>query len=133
MKKSILLPLCIIAIICSLAASSCSKRGINGDLDGQWRILTIEELATGTVTEPQNLFINLYLHTVNLTNGPVARVGNMTYSGKQLTLEFPYNTDNTSLNAWGIYNWQTTFTVEHLTGSSLVIASDAARITMSKF
>ncbi|MCI9608498.1 MAG: lipocalin family protein [Muribaculaceae bacterium] len=133
MKKIMknILPLLLIAL--AGIAVSCNKGGINGDLDGQWRIETIELLADGTVSEPQGRFINMYLHTVNLTTGPVIVAGNMTYSGKELTFEFPYNQDNTSLNDWGIYNWQTTFSVEHLTGKSLVIASDAARITLSKF
>lgn len=123
----------IAAIIFIATAMSCQKRNINGDLDGQWRIISIENLQEGTTTEPQGLFICFNLHTVNLTKGPVIFAGNMVHDGNRIALEFPYNTDNVSLNEWGIYSWQTTFEITHLSGSDLTLRSDTALICLRKF
>lgn len=121
------------ALIITLALPSCRKGGINGDLDGQWRVITVENLADGTVSEPYNHFYCLYLHTANLTNPGVAATANMEYDrhDHRLTLEFPYGVGK--LAPWGIYDITTTFTVEHLNHHTLVIASDKARVTMKKF
>ncbi|MDE6461058.1 MAG: lipocalin-like domain-containing protein [Paramuribaculum sp.] len=116
-----------------LPVSSCRKGGINGDLDGQWRVITIENFVNGVTTEPQNIFYCFYLHTVNLTEPSVTAAGNMTYSGTTLTLEFPFNHDDVSLSRWGIYTSETTFKIEHLTSSHLIMASSWARITLRKF
>ena len=97
------------ALIVTFAISSCRKGGINDDLDGQWRVIAVEHLADGTVSEPYNHFYCLYLHTANLTNPGVAATANMTY------------------------DITTTFTIEHLNSHSLVIASDKAKVTMKKF
>lgn len=121
------------ALIITFAISSCRKGGINGDLDGQWRVIAVEHLADGTVSEPYNHFYCLYLHTANLTNPGVAATANMTYDrkGRRLTLEFPDGAEH--LAPWGIYDITTTFTIEHLNSHSLVIVSDKARVTMKKF
>lgn len=121
-------------IVLPVLCAGCRKGGINGDLDGQWRIINIEKLPGNVATHPENRFINLYLHTVNLTVGGVAAAGNMTYSGDRLTLEFPYHKDNEAfLNPWGIYSWQTTFTIRSLSSRNLVLSSDSAVITLKKF
>lgn len=54
------------AILIIISATSCRKGGINGDLDGQWRVITVENLDDNTVSEPYTLFYCLYLHTANL-------------------------------------------------------------------
>ncbi len=113
--------------------TGCRKGGINGDLDGQWRIITIENLATGEITEPTNLFYCIYLHTVNLTSPSVAATANMTYSGKTLKLDFPTFKDPAPLNKWGIYSTETIFNVERLNSTHLTLASESARIILRKF
>lgn len=113
--------------------TGCRKIGINGDLDGQWRIITIENLETKEISEPTNLFYCIYLHTVNLTSPSVAATANMTYSGKTLKLEFPTIQDATRLNKWGIYSTETIFNIERLNSSHLTLASEKARITLRKF
>lgn len=111
----------------------CRKIGINGDLDGQWRVLSIENTESGETLQPDNVFYCMYLHTVNLTGGSVGATGNMTYTGSMLTFEFPAVESVDVLKRWGIYSIRTEFEVERLTGSHLVIKSDAARITLAKF
>ena len=121
------------AILIIISATSCRKGGINGDLDGQWRVITVENLDDNTVSEPYNLFYCLHLHTANLTNPGVKATANMTYdkTDRRLTLEFPYGTDQ--LAPWGIYASPTIFKIEHLNHQTLVVTSDKARITMKKF
>lgn len=119
-------------ILMVVLVSGCRKIGINGDLDGQWRVLSIENTATGEYTEPTNLFYCLYLHTVNLTGSGTA-AGNMTYIGNILTLEFPVVENVSVLHKWGIYSIRTEFRVERLTSSHMVLVSDQARLTLQKF
>ena len=137
MKYNITRIVASVAIVLILATlASCRKGGINGDLDGQWRVLTVEDLSTGTVTEPTNIFYCFYLHTVNLSNPGVAATGIMTYSGTSLTLEFPYfpaNYTEGTLSSWGIYTTETNFKIERLNSNHLTIASTRSRITMRKF
>ena len=123
----------IIFAVTLLGATSCRKGGINGDLDGQWRVITIENYVNGDITEPQNVFYCFYLHTVNLTAPSVVAAGKMTYSGNSLSLECPYNNDNISLSRWGIFTSETIFKIERLNSSHLIIESGWARITMRKF
>ncbi len=114
-----------------LGMGACRKGGINDDLDGQWQIMEVENLSTGEVRGPMQLYYCLYLHTVNLTgNGIIA--GNMTYEGDRLTLEFPINTP-AQLAPWFIYEKNTTFRVESLSGSRLVLLSDRVRISFRKY
>lgn len=134
MKQTIKHFILIATVILTVSLlTGCRKGGINGDLDGQWRIITIENLATGEISEPTNLFYCIYLHTVNLSSPSVAATANMTYSGKTLKLDFPTVKDAASLNKWGIYSTETTFNIERLDSSHLTLASENARITLRKF
>lgn len=129
--KKLFLLFILLAAVTSL--SSCRKGGINGDLDGQWRIVSIENLSTHEVSEPKNLFYCFYLHTVNLTTGSVAATGIMNYSGKSLKLEFPYHHEPSRLNPWGIYTQEVDFTVEHLSSTHLTLVSSTSKILLKKF
>lgn len=127
---SMLIALAVMAVIV-LGATSCRKGGINGDLDGQWQIMEVENLATGETTGQQRLYYCLYLHTVNLT-GSGMTTGNMTYEGDRLTLEFPISTVD-QLSRWYIYEKTTIFRVEALSGSHMVLVSDRVRISFRKY
>lgn len=124
----------LMAVMLMATVASCRKGGINGDLDGQWQVMSIEAVETGAVTEPARLYYNLYLHTVNLTRGTVAHSGNMTYDekGRQLTLEFP-SSNVADLAPWGIYSRSTTFSVEQLDSESMVLLSAHSRIIFRKY
>ena len=136
MKTTIIIPIHRLLVAISIMAflafmPGCRKGGINGDLDGQWQVMEVENLSTEQVTGPQQLYYCLYLHTVNLTGvGMVA--GNMTYEGDRLTLEFPI-TSVAQLSQWYIYDQTTTLKVESLSGSHMVLLSDKVRITFRKY
>lgn len=121
----------LLCALITLGMASCRKGSINGDLDGQWQIMEMEDLVTGETTPQQQLYYCLYLHTVNLT-GAGLKPGNMTYEGKHLILEFPL-TPVSQLKPWGIYASPTDFEIEHLTSSRLVMKSDRVRIHFRKY
>lgn len=124
-----------LAFIALMFLGGCRKGGINGDLDGMWQILTVEQISEGSVTnvKDQQLFYCLYLHTANLTKvGGVAATANMTYSGDKLTLEFPSSSVET-LTTWFIYTNTVVFTIDHLTDNDLVMHSDRVKLTFRKY
>lgn len=85
MKK--LLYLIAILSILGIVGSGCRVRPINGDLDAQWQLMTVET-PHGTVN-PQATYYAFYRHIANLRpSGPTA---NLTYNEntKGLTLDFP--------------------------------------------
>lgn len=124
----------IIALIITLGAgvTACVNGSKNHDLDGQWQIMTIE-FADGTSESPARMYYCIYLHTVNVTS-PVLdpQTANMTYSGDDLILSFPYYEEGMLL-PWGMDSAETHFKVRYLTPSKLIIESDYATITMRKF
>lgn len=122
-------------VILATTLTGCRKGSINGDLDGMWQILTIESLADGVTEDIKDsqLYYCLYLHTANLTKrGGVMFTANMTYEGDRLTLDFPTATPG-ALTEWGIDGNTVTFTIEHLTGSDLVMLSGDLRLTFRKY
>ncbi len=122
-------------ILLATTLTGCRKGSINGDLDGMWQILTIENLADGTTEDIKDsqLYYCLYLHTANLTKrGGVMFTANMTYEGDKLTPDFPTARPG-ALTEWGIKGTSVTFTIEHLTGSDLVMCSSDHRLTFRKY
>lgn len=133
--KPIRLVVATLAFVAVILLTGCRKGGINGDLDGMWQILTVEQLSDGTTTnvKDRQLYYCLYLHTANLTKvGGVAETANMTYDGDKLTLEFPSSSVE-SLKPWFIYANTVVFTIDHLTRNDLVMHSDRVKLTFRKY
>ncbi len=61
--------------------AGCGKASHNGHVDGNWEIMSIENRQDGTVTVPDQHFIALYLHVVNLFPNGIS--GNMHYSKQE--------------------------------------------------
>lgn len=101
--KTRLLNLLLITLA-ALAASSCRELSQDGDLAGQWQILTIEH-PDGTVTNPEgHNYYCFYRNVCQLTNTNTTRItANMVYneSGATITLDFPYESI-ANLKPWGI-------------------------------
>ena len=117
--------------------SSCGKGGINGKLDGMLQIMTIERLADGNVSHPDQKYIDIYLHTVNLASyGGVRHTANMYRDEEEnkMSLEFPYQASDPSvLSPWGIYTAEVTFVIEKVNGKELVLRSPDAILTLRRF
>lgn len=118
--------------------TGCRKRYINGDLDGQWQVLTIEYKSDGQIenVKAKQVYYCFNLHTVNLRqikDIPYEVKGNMKYDKKTLDLEFPLVQDVDELSAWGMNAVNTSFTVIGLSHEKLVMESDYAVISCRKF
>lgn len=145
MKKLHLIFLLSLLLSALVGLTGCQKHDINGDLDGLWQIMEIEQLGPSgevqaTITPAEGRYMSFQLHVCQLRNpdGPIGKQGtaNMTFDGGTLTLDFPYATteyDTERLTQWGIYTLQPVFTIETLDRSSLVMTSAHARLHCRRF
>ena len=116
--KSLRISIALALVMALSVLTGCRKHYINGDLDGQWQILTIE-------------YVSAHLRQVFATPGAV--LGNMKYDKSTLSLDFPTVENTSDLSAWGMNAVSTTFTVKHLSHEKLVMESDYAVISCRKF
>ncbi len=122
----------LMTALLAVAAVSCRKRSINGDLDGMWQVMSIE-YKEGRTVNPEGIYYCLFLHTFNLRKtGGYSIAGNMIYEGDELKLEAPYATPE-QLEPWGINSKVTTFRILHLSGSKMTLESDYAHLELRKF
>lgn len=134
MEQKMLKWLSLSLILALCVSAGCRKAPINGDLDGQWQVMTID-FADGTSSQPDRVYYAIYLHTVQLhaVSGSGA-TGNMTYDRDASTLyfDFPYAAPGT-LKRYGISGSSVKFDILKLTSKILVLQSDEAMITFRKF
>lgn len=126
--------LIIMAIACVVAATatSCRKMPENGDLDGQWQIMSIE-YNDGTMSNPKGMYYCLFRSVVNLTSRTHAtQSGNLHYKDRKLTLSMPYSTA-AMLEPWGMNSAETTFSVKQLSKDKMTLESDYSLIELRKF
>lgn len=129
------------ATVLTLSFQSCRKRSPNGQLDGQWQILTVEDKTTGEVVSPYpKHYICLNLHVVNLTitGRDITISGNMNYSKENSTVSFDYplsqyNVSGRDPRSFGMFSPQITFKVVRLDSKQLVIESDASVVSCRRF
>lgn len=130
-------------LICTTLLSGCRQWPINGKLDGQWQIMTIENRHTGEITTPEpRQYICFNLHVCNLweydgINKPAAE---LTYSKGDDSLSLRFSENNvtgikniTILPKWGIYNLNVKFNILELDGKSLVLESDDSVLRCRRF
>lgn len=139
----------ISALICMammiMLPVGCRKAPINGKLDAQWQIMSIENKKTGEVETPANRrYIDFGLHVVNLrsvtsTDGPGAVYsGNLSYDkgASTVAMDFPYNKEGDSFNnlgKWGIFTNPVKFDIVRLDSKQLVLSSPESVITCRRF
>ena len=137
MKKTayIFVTLCALAIL--MAFPSCRKASHNGKLDAQWQIMRIENHEDGTSAVPdEREYICINLHVVNLFPANIA--GNMNYDkdAATVTMDFPYNRDETGMKAlapYGILSNPVVFRITELDGKQLVLSSESATVICRRF
>lgn len=127
----------IISILIAGISAGCQKSPVNGDLDGQWQVMSVEPVPSESVIEGR-LYYCLSLHTCQLsTYGGVWITGNMSFSGKTLTLHFPdaesYQSSNDALRQYGISSNPVTFSVDHLDKKKMILKSGDTTVTLRKF
>lgn len=127
------------------------KWPMNGALDGQWQLLTVETRADGVVTDrkDEQLFFRFQLQLLMLTdlggNGYGTYVGRMTYDQEAQIVQTQEmnvrtNTGDSGIAAtakqlapFGLDNGTTRFEVVKADGDHLILESDYARLTLRKF
>lgn len=152
-KNSNLLIYTIIIAMASLLATSCRKAPINGDLDGQWQIMSIENPLPLPAPDLTRKYFTVNLHVFQCwsIDYPIAMSANMIYDKekKTLLLDFAdYNKDPEPedlnsvkiyepyrLRAFGIYAQKVKFEIKTLSSKSLVLINpeSGTTITCRKF
>lgn len=128
----------------------CDKKWpINGNLDGNWQLMTVETKSDGVKTDCHRMYIGIQLHMIELkdlgNNGYESFFGEFNYNedediviiknlkGKNSTSDNGQIADITDLNPYGINALETVFKVVKADGKSLILESDYARLTMRSF
>lgn len=118
--------------------TSCQKSPINGDLDGQWQVMTVTPQPAEEVTS-ERIYMCFSLHTCQLTyygNGPWTSGNILKFADNTLALEFPYATSENSialLRQYGINSNPVSFTIETLTKDRLILRDGDTVIELRKF
>lgn len=141
----------ILPVLLSVLPGCDRKWPMNGPLDGQWQLLTVETKADGQVTnrKEEQMFFRFQLELLMLTdlggNGYGTYVGRMTYDRKAQTvttreMNVRKNSGDSGIPAtleqlapFGLDSGQTRFRVVEANRKRLVLESDYARLTLRKF
>ncbi len=120
-----------------ITMAGCQKSPVNGDLDGQWQVMTVEPEAPETIIQDR-IYLCISLHTCQLSvyGSGIWTSGNMSYSDDKLTMEFPNANSPESiarLKQYGIYSNPVTFTVVFPGKDKLVLKDKDAVVTLRKF
>ena len=134
MKKTIYFLSLMLLSLSMLAC--CGKASHNGHVDGNWEIMSIENRQDGTVTVPDQHFIALYLHVVNLFPNGIS--GNMHYSKheQKISMDFPYSESESgaaALRLYGIYTNPVVFEVLKADRKQLVLRTPETVITCRRY
>ncbi|MDE6096993.1 MAG: lipocalin-like domain-containing protein [Muribaculaceae bacterium] len=121
----------------SACVAGCQKSPINGDLDGQWQVMSVDPEPSDKVISDR-IYYCFYLHTCQLSIYDIGiwTAGNMTYDGENLTLDFPNANSSESvskLKHYGIYTNPVTFNIEYLDNKKLVLRNGETVVTLRKF
>lgn len=121
-----------------LTLGSCSMHDINGDLDGQWQVVSIVT-ADGTELPCTDFYFRVQQHIVQLVpdgGGPRDHIGTgvLDYDrgDKEMTVTFPYAKDG-NLSMWGIPGNSVTYNITKLSHQNCTLVSADATLTMRKW
>ena len=133
--RSILTGACDVLLI---VAGSCRRASHNGAIDGNWKILTIETLATGEVTDysRSQVFIAINLELMQLRSGTFGSyTGIIDYDkgDHRLAVEFPDINGADQLRPYGIDENPVVFTVEKANSKRLRLRTSTKLITCRRF
>lgn len=135
MKSNLRTLICLSTIIFIVAFSTgCRKAYINGDLDGQWQVMSIE-YQDGTLVSPERTYYRINLHTMQLfAVGYGQQTANMTYDRDEASIycDFP-RSDVKALSRYGISSNPVNFKILEMTSKKLVLSTDGTVISCRKF
>lgn len=119
----------------------------NGDLDGNWHLLSIETIATGDTADLSDdlyfwAFQGKLLQLSDYANGAPVYLMRFNHDGETLTLTDPYlynreegdmaMEDVSTMAVFGISDATEIFTIEELSGSRMVLNNGALRLRFRK-
>lgn len=123
--------------------AGCRRTSHNGDIDGFWRVVSVEQIANGTtipkdtVIYPTNLFycINLELMQLQPLSAEFTGVMNFSERNRKLTVEFPKRPEGATgweMQRFGIWTNPVTFEV-NAGKSHLVLRTPESVIKCDRF
>ena len=136
-------------LLCALCVSCENKWPKNGNLDGQWQLLTIEHKGETTDVKEQQLYLSFQLDLFQLSiandrqryygyfdkgEGTIVfrQFSDMAENDLVTNNNLPLTSAET-LHRWGYYTLNEAFRIERLTKQEMILQSDSARVTYRKF
>lgn len=117
--------------------TSCQKSPINGYLDGQWQIMSVEPETEAPSGFDTRLYYCFSRHVCQLSiPGKVWITGNMSLSENSLTISFPQELsegDYDALKQYGITSNPTTFLIEKKDNKAILLKSTDFTVTLRKY
>ena len=143
MKKIAFFLLTILLSSCHIVTSN------NGDLDGLWRMRTIENLQTGEVIDGRDIERGLnwaFQGSLLMMRGSDVIICSFEHAGEILRVYNPYLsgrftelhddtpiTDATMMNVYGLYQLEEFFRILQLDSDNMQLESDKVRLTFRKY
>ncbi len=141
MKKFIYILIAAAVILTS--STGCRRMSHNGDIDGFWRVVSVEEIANGSTIQqnntlyPDDIFycINLELMQLQPLNSNYTGIMHFNKKEKQLTVEFPKQPEGAAPDAMHIFGiWTNPVTFEYSADSRhLVLRTPETVIKCDRF
>ncbi len=130
-----LLPIIILSLLATFCFCGCRRASDNGKLDGFWRIDNIHFTDTDEDLTPSDLFIGINLELLQLDRPAPDITGIITYKKGEMRLgvQFPTNPTPAQLRTYGFSGNPCMLDIEKLTGERLVLRSEIAVITCTKY
>lgn len=137
--KRILFILSVMAVV----LASCDRVYINGDLDGMWQLQKVE--LPDSDVYPQNIYYSYQRHMAQVSENyeeglPLRYLGILEYSGDSLKmssfrkfLEEDIVATEKELARFFLYDTATTFKIEKLDNSQLILISKRGRYSLKKW
>lgn len=123
-------------LLLNLFLTGCQKESTNGELDGQWQIISVSPAVTDPVISG-NLYMNFYRSVCQLSFYDDAFApGTLEYNGSSLTLHFPYNDLNEvgdAFKEYGIYSNPVTFDVSFPSKHKMILKNQEATVYLRKY
>lgn len=136
----------ILLVIVLFGVASCDKMPENGDLDGNWQLLTIEEHNSGAIVsvKEQKVFWAVQLKLISYRGADNSYLSRFIYDGDSLFLYNFYrhtryedylltDSSTTELAKLGIQGISGRYVVETLNRKQMVLNSSDSRLVFRKF
>ena len=121
--------------------AACDKLPMNGNLDGMWQLMAIQDNTTSNVSDVKDsrLYYSFQLHLVQLNNGEAYAYFShrndsiVMYDWCKGNLDNDKIIDPSVLNKFGLYELRDSFKVEVLTSEKMQLRSRKATLSFRKF